>query len=301
MDIKENKPLKKKTTMKIGGSARFYAEVETKEDMEEAYKFAQKTSAAEDRYLPLPIIVFGAGSNTIFADGIINALVVRIKASQVEVNDDTVQVESGKNLAQLINELANQGLDLSPLTGIPGNIGGAVVGNAGQGPKGKWLDSFVESVTVFENGEWKVLTKGECEFSYRESIFKSSKYRIPDSGFRIIWEVNLNIPSDKPETIKNTIESLLTKRIESQPHTKTSGSCFKAAEDGTPAWQLIEAAGLRGFRVGGVQISDKHSNFLINEDNGSFADVIKIIETVKEKAPDVGEVEMRLIGEDGGV
>lgn len=291
MEIKENEPLKNKTTMKIGGLARFYAEPEAREDIEDAYKFAKENG--------VPLIVFGAGSNTIFSDGTINALVVRIKASEVIFPEPApepapeFEVESGKNLAQLVNELADQGLDLSTLTGIPGTFGGAVIGNAGQGPGGTWLDSYVESVTVFDDGEWKEMNKDECKFSYRESIFKTNN--------AIVWSAKLKLPKSEPHLIKKQIDYLLQKRISDQPHVKTSGSCFKAADDGTPAWQLIEKAELRGFKVGGVHVSDKHCNFLINDEDGSFEDVVKIIDTIKKSAPDVGAVEMRLIGEDGGL
>ena len=235
LTIKEHETLAPKTTMRIGGLARYYAELESKEDVEEAHKFAKDKN--------IPLIVFGAGSNTIFADGTINALVVRIKASNVIIpspNPNPIIVESGKNLAQLVNELADQGLDLSTLTGIPGTFGGAVIGNAGQGSGGTWIDSYIESVTVFDAGEWKEMSKDECKFSYRESIFKKNSM--------IIWSAKLKLPNSEPHLIKTQIEYLLQKRISDQPHVKTSGSCFKAADNGTPAWQLIEKAELRGFR-----------------------------------------------------
>jgi len=289
MIIKEHEPLASKTTMRIGGSARYFAELETKEDVELAYKFAQEKN--------VPLVVLGAGGNTIFADGTIEALVVRIKADKAEVGGNIVRVETGKNLAILINECAEAGLDLSALTGIPGTVGGAIVGNAGQGPKGTWLDSFVTSVTVFVDGEWKTFLKEECQFAYRESVFKQQS-TINSQQSTVIWEVNLNVPSGNGDDIKATIEELLKKRIESQPHTKTAGSCFKAV-DGTPAWELIEKAGLRGLKVGGIKLSDKHANFLINEEDGSFEDVQKVIEEVQTKVPELKDVEMRLIGEDG--
>ena len=302
--------------MKIGGPARYYAELTTKEDVEEAWAFARRKN--------VPLIVLGSGANTVFADGTINALVVRIIAEQVtaehvtpsfvegrhattnghgssELTMTRLRVETGKILATLINELADQNLDLSALTGIPGTLGGALVGNAGQGPKGIWLDSFVESVTVFD-GEWKTLPKADCRFQYRESIFKHWEPRSPNSEVRspILWETALNLPSRPAAEIKTDINALLKKRIETQPHRLTAGSCFKAVER-TPAWQLIDRAGLRGLKVGGVQISDKHANFLINAGGGTFADLVSLITTVREKVPELQGIEMRLIGEDGTV
>ena len=347
MEIRENFSLKSKTTMRIGGLARYFSELKTKEDVEEAVRFASERN--------IPLIPLGGGSNTIFADGTIEALVVQVKYEKVEetpygstsfnvspgqaflpgaANGQTgmsglaaaggdqsfrrvaVKVGAGKNLPMLINELATKGLDLSPLTGILGTIGGAVFGNAGQGPKGIWIDSFVESVEAFVEGEWKKFTKEECKFRYRESGFKdvgSSPTPAcpagrpgPSPGGRggkpkgrsIIWEATLAVPEDKPSTIKANIEALLKKRIETQPHVKTAGSCFKAVGE-TPAWQLIDSAGLRGFKVGGVEIAQKHANFLLNVGEATFSDAVAVVERVKQALPENLEVEMRFYLENG--
>ena len=284
MQIQENSSLKGKTTMRIGGNARWYAELRTKEDVAEAVVFSEEQE--------VPLIILGGGSNTIFADGTINALVARLACDAVTIEDDTVTVEAAKNLPTLINELAAQGLDLSALTGILGTVGGAVFGNAGQGPKGIWLDTFVQSVTVYGNGTWRTFSKKECEFSYRESIFK----RLDPAP--IIWSVTLKLPRKDPAEIKAEIERLLKKRIETQPHIKTAGSCFKAVGD-TPAWQLIDAVGLRATKTGGVRISEKHANFLINDGNGTFADAVNVVHTIKSAIPQKLEVEMRFIEESG--
>src|SRR3989344_765384 len=284
MQIDEHVPLAPKTTMRIGGRARYFAEPKTKEDVEEVVAFAQGKG--------LPLILLGGGSNTIFADGTIEAVVIRIKADRVSREGKTVTEEAGKILPVLVNELAEHGLDLSPLTGIPGTIGGAIVGNAGQGPKGVWIDKFVVSVTALIGGKWETFKKDKCGFRYRESAFKTM------SPVPIIWEVTFAAPAGDPDAIRQNIERLLQKRIETQPHTKTAGSCFKAV-GGTPAWQLIDAAGLRGNKIGNVQISEKHANFLINEGGATFADTVALIEKVKGSVEEPLEVEMRLIREDG--
>tara|TARA_Y100000310_G_C20663637_1_gene806218 strand:- start:1361 stop:2224 length:864 start_codon:yes stop_codon:yes gene_type:complete len=284
MQIDEHVPLAPKTTMRIGGEARFYAEPTTKKEVEEAATFAEEKG--------LPLILLGGGSNTIFADGKIDAVVMRIKTEDVSVEGNTITVRAGKNLPMLVNELADQGLNLAPLTGIPGSIGGAVVGNAGQGPRGIWIDSIVDSVTAFVDGEWKTFSKGECHFAYRESAFKKM-HPVP-----IIWEVQLTVPQGDPDKIKTEIEYILQQRIETQPHVKTSGSCFKAVGN-TPAWQLIDAVQLRGAKAGGVQISEKHANFLINEGDATFADVVSLIDKVQHTVSEPLEVEMRLIQENG--
>ncbi len=286
MELRQNVLLRPKTTMRIGGTARYFAELKSKADTEEILRFSVDQK--------LRIIPLGSGSNTIFADGEIEAIVIQVKYDAVTIDENRVTVGAGKNLPMLINELAGVGLDLSPLTGIPGTVGGAIFGNAGQGPKGIWMDTFVESVTAYGDGEWKVFPKNDCHFRYRESVFKDSLSPL------IIWDTTLTVPSGDPETIKTNIESLLKKRIETQPHMKTAGSCFKAVGD-TPAWQLIDAAELRGLRIGGIEISPKHANFLINVGEAAFRDALELVENVRKEVPQGLEVEMRFVGNDGSL
>jgi UDP-N-acetylmuramate dehydrogenase len=292
MEIQENIPLRPKTTMRIGGTAKYYAELETKEDVEAAIAFAEEKN--------VPFIILGGGSNMIFADGTIDAFVARIATSTVTVENETVSVDSGKNLPQLINELAEQGLDLSPLTGILGTVGGAVFGNAGQGPQGTWINGFVDSVTAYVDSKWKTMSNEDCNFSYRESWFKE-KSQLPTANCQlppVIWSVTLNVPKKDPAEIKSEIERLLQQRIDTQPHVKTAGSCFKAV-GGTSAWQLIDAAGLRDTKSNDVHISEKHANFLINDGEATFEDAVNVVKTIEEGIDSGLEVEMRFVKEDG--
>ncbi len=286
MELKELAPIAGKTTMRIGGQARWYGEIQTKDDVEQAVRAATEKK--------LPLIMLGGGSNTIFADGVIEAVVVRMKASETQVDGNLVTVKAGVILGSLINELAEQDLDLSALTGIPGTIGGAIVGNAGQGPKGLWMDTFVESVEAFVEGVWRTFTKEECQFAYRESIFKHM------ASVPIIWEAVLRVPSRPGADVKAEVERLIQKRIETQPHLRTAGSCFKAV-GGTPAWQLIDAAGLRGKKFGGVEIAQKHANFLLNDGTATYSDAVSAVDAVKQTLGENLEVEMRFIEQDGSV
>ncbi len=284
MEVRESFALRPKTTMRIGGTARYFADLLSRADIEESIAFARKCK--------VPLLPLGSGSNTIFDDAEIQALVVQIKHEAVKIDGVRVTVGAGKNLAMLINELAEQGLDLSALTGIPGTIGGAIVGNAGQGHSGIWIDSFVESVTAYVEDEWRTFSKAECGFAYRESLFKHS------IGPIVIFEVVLTIPFGDAKTIKNTVQTLLQKRIEAQPHLKTAGSCFKSVGN-TPAWKLIDAAGLRGLKIGDVEISPKHANFLMNIGEGTFLNAVQVVEHVRAKVPEKLDVEMRFIQFDG--
>lgn len=275
------------TTMRIGGNAAYFAHLATEAEVTEAWQFAKSKN--------LPLIVLGSGSNTIFTDGTVNALVVRLKSEAVTVEHDRVTAGAGKNLPMLINELAARGLDLSALTGIPGTIGGALFGNAGQGPAGVWINSFVTSVRAFVDGEWRTMRVEECDFRYRESAFKDHQTPV------IIWEAAFTIPQADPAAIKANVEALLKKRIETQPHQRTAGSCFKAV-GGTPAWQLIDKAGLRGASVGGISIAQKHANFLLSEKEGAtYADAKALVRRVTEAIPVGLEVEMRFVESDGSL
>ncbi len=288
MQIQELVNVGGKTTMRIGGQARYYAEPETKNDVEEIVRFAQGKN--------VPLIPLGSGANTVFTDGVVEALVFRVKPATVAVDGNIVTVATGKNLAMLINEMAKQNLDLSPLTGIPGTLGGALFGNAGQGAGGIWLDTYVLDVTVYFDGEWKTLSKDECDFRYRESLFKdlAKGKQIPP----VLWSVTLSIPSKPQAEVEGEVQRLLQKRIETQPHLKTAGSCFKTVGD-TPAWKIVDAAGLRGLRIGDAEVAEKHANFLLNKGTASYADLKKLVETIREKIPTHLEVEMRFIEPDG--
>ncbi|MBP9750589.1 MAG: FAD-binding protein [Candidatus Peribacteraceae bacterium] len=287
MEIQSLVPVGSKTTMRIGGQARAYAELATKEDVEQAVAYSTESG--------LPLVMLGGGSNTVFADGVIEALVCRIKNAETKIEGNAVTVNAGVTLGSLINELAEKDLDLSALTGIPGTIGGAIIGNAGQGFGGTWIDSYVRSVTVFMEGRWQTLSPMACRFRYRESGFKEI------AGALVVWEAQLEVPSRPGAEVKAEVERLLQKRIETQPHLKTAGSAFKSLPDGTPAWKLIEAAGLRGTKVGDLEISTKHCNFFTNAGKATFDDVLKMTALIREKVPRIEGIEMRLYGNDGQI
>jgi UDP-N-acetylenolpyruvoylglucosamine reductase len=304
LQIQEHIDLRSKTTLRIGGKARYYVELRSKEDCAEAVQFADGKN--------VPLIVLGGGSNTIFADGTIEALIVRIKAEEMKYHPERcrgltrVEVNAGKNLANLINELAEENLDLSPLTGIPGTVGGAIYGNSGQGFGGIWTNTYVESVDVLVDSEWKSFTNEQCRFSYRSSAWKQ-KYQARRSDGQsssrrrstIIWSCTLGVPSRPKEEIKAEIDHLLKKRIETQPHVKTAGSCFLILSKETPAWKLIDAAGLRGQKIGGIMVSEKHANFLINERNATFEDAKKMVRKIQTSVKAPLQVEMRFVNENG--
>lgn len=325
VEIYENIPLGPKTTMRIGGTARYFAELQTKKDVEDIVVFSEEKR--------LPLVILGGGSNTIFADGVIEAVIARVTADDVDVESTRpplpspppegegilVHVEAGKTLASLLNELAEQNLDLSPLTGIPGTVGGAIFGNAGQGFGGTWIGSFVKDVMFYHEKQWKMWTREECGFGYRESKFKklttachTEPVEVRRDGVMvslsnhdtlppIIWSITLSVPTRPKEKIQAEIEHLIRRRIETQPHLKTAGSCFKSLPDGTPAWKIIDIAGLRGFRVGDIQVAEKHANFLLNVGKASFMDATDLVQKIRSQVGRPLDIEMRFIGVGGSV
>ncbi|OGJ60008.1 hypothetical protein A3D11_00140 [Candidatus Peribacteria bacterium RIFCSPHIGHO2_02_FULL_49_16] len=296
--LQENVPLGPKTTMRIGGQARWYAELSTQEDIEEIVRCAEEKN--------LPLVMLGGGSNTIFADGVIEAVVAKVVAGETEIDtasqsrsnalgeETRVTTHAGKILASLIHELAEKNLDLSPLTGILGTVGGAIFGNAGQGAGGIWLDSFIQDVVFYHEKQWKTWKKEQCGFGYRESAFKTLQAPV-------IWKVTLNVSARPREETQTEIERLLQKRIETQPHIKTAGSCFKSLPDGTPAWKLIDQARLRGCAHGDLQVAEKHANFLLNTGKATFTDAQILVEEIRSTVTEPLDVEMRFVGEDGKV
>ena len=118
-------------------------------------------------------------------------------------------------------------------------------------------------------------------------------------GIPIIWSVTLSVPMRPKEEIRVEIERLIQKRIETQPHLKTAGSCFKSLPDGTPAWKLIDAAGLHGLQVGDIQVAEKHANFLLNVGKASFNDATTLVQKIQSRLDQPLDVEMRFVGQDG--
>ena len=187
-----------------------------------------------------------------------------------ELENDRVLVSSGYMAGKLIEKLKE--LNLSGFEwaiGIPATIGGMVVQNAGA--HGSTMRDIVSCVTFFENGKMMTLSGEELNFSYRDSYFKHH-----DS---IIMSVELKLKRARKVEIEKNIKMFLEKRLNSQPQGRSLGSVFKNSI--VPAGKLIEDAKLKGTKIGGIVVSDKHANFFINEDNGTAKDFFSLMCEVK--------------------
>jgi UDP-N-acetylmuramate dehydrogenase len=298
--IKEGVPLKGYTTFKIGGSARYFLVAKNKEDLKNAILWAKKKK--------LPFFILGGGSNVLFSDKGFNGLVIKMQNTQYGIRNTNVIAGAGVPLQKLVLEAVKKGLSgLENLAGIPGTLGGAIWGNAGAFERE--IGDLVEEVKVLDVGgsklEVKKLKKEDCKFGYRNSIFKRRKNWI-------ILEATLKLEKGNKKEIEEKIKEILKLRKEKQPlELPSAGSVFKNVpikkvpkkiqekfnekiKNGfLPAGVLIEAAGLKGFQIGGAKISEKHANFIVNTGEAKARDVLKLIELIKKRVKKKFKIELK--------
>jgi UDP-N-acetylmuramate dehydrogenase len=281
--IAMNEPMSKYTSMRVGGPADFYAEPADKRDLIELVAYLQRQS--------YPYMVLGRGSNLIISDEGIRCAAINLETglSDVRLEGDLVIAEAGAHWSKFVDFCIQNGLaGVEMLAGIPGTVGGAIVMNAGA-HGGETADYLVD-VEVFREGNFQVVKKADAGFAYRRSGFE--KDIVLAASFRLP-------PGDKEELIARRREHVL-KRNTTQPLTlPNSGSMFKNPP-GTYAAQLIEQAGLKGKRVGNVQISEKHANFIVNLGDAKAADVVTLVDlarrTVHQNTGVLLELEVKLVG-----
>ena len=261
-----NEPLENYTSWRVGGLAeRFYQPA----DKADLIRFVQNSPENE------PLFWMGLGSNLLVRDGGIRGTVIntknRLKVMQ-RVDDETIYVEVGVPCALVAKFCAEQGLiGAEFLAGIPGTMGGALKMNAGAFGGETW--GIVESVEIL-NRRGEVFTKSanEFEISYRHVNLKSNKWFLA---------VTLKLQRGDTNESQQNIKALLAKRANSQPTNQPScGSVFKNPT-GDYAARLIEASGLKGFKIGGAQVSEKHANFIINTGNATAADIERLMAFVQ--------------------
>lgn len=267
-----HEPMSRHTTFRVGGEAECMAVVETKEELTQLVSYLGRI---EQEYF-----ILGNGSNLLVGDkgyrGIIVKLGKRLSAIGVEKNH--IAVGAGALLSKVAYAAKDAGLSgLEFAAGIPGSIGGAIVMNAGA--YGGEMKRVVKMVRVInKEGEILTLDNDTMEFGYRTSIIR-------DRPFIVLGAVLKLTPGNKEE-ITAKMEELMTQRKSKQPlEYPSAGSTFKRPE-GYYAGKLIMDAGLRGYRIGGAQVSEKHCGFVINRGGASAADIREVIEEVRERVKD---------------
>jgi len=283
--VKYNEPLKKHTTLKIGGPADYFFEPADKQDVINLILYHYEHN--------LPYFVLGKGSNILVGDKGIRGSVIAIRdtLSYMHIEGEYVTAGAGYNLPRLVLDVIEQGLEgIENLGGIPGTVGGAVIMNAG----------------AYQREIFDVITRVECIRAGKHVHLKPEdiefKYRYTNLTDSVILEITLKLKKALDiEEIKQKRKTLLEKRNQSQPLNKpNAGSIFKNPPNDY-AGRLIEACHLKGLQIGGAMVSPKHANFLINEDNATASDMMSLIQKVKtcvfEKFNIALELEVQLIGE----
>ena len=278
MKILKNEPLKQHTSFRVGGPAKVYVVPEDIEELQKLIRFLHEEKLLYD--------IIGNGTNLLVSDAGVDHVVVEIGRAlegiellpEANASDEKtyyIRVLAGTLLSKAAQFAATQELSgMEALRGIPGTLGGAVTMNAGA--YGTEMKDVLYSVDVLTpEGELRTLTPAELELGYRHSV-------IPERGY-VVVAATLALRKGDPAEIKARMADFQNRRKEKQPLDKASaGSTFKRPE-GYFAGKLIEDTGLRGFRHGGAQVSEKHCGFVINDGTARAADIYWLIGEVRKR------------------
>jgi UDP-N-acetylmuramate dehydrogenase len=279
-------PLARYTAARVGGTADALLEVKSADELAEAVKILW----AED----LPFTMMGGGSNMLVSDAGVRGIVLLNRAKKVRFDPEnaTIWAESGANFGVLARQAATKGLSgLEWAAGIPGTVGGAVFGNAGA-HDGDMAHNLIEAEVLNRAGRetWPL---EKFQYEYRGSVLKTHP------GTSIVLSARLQLAHRSPEAIQAKMDTFLAQRHRTQPPGASMGSMFKNPP-GDFAGRLIDAAGLKGTRVGGAEISALHGNFFINTGQATASDIYALIQlacqTVAEKFGVQLALEIELIG-----
>lgn len=306
LGARKNVLLKNHTTFKIGGPADYFLIARKKEDLLKALRVAKN--------LKLNTFVLGGGSNLLVSDKGFSGLVIKIKNQELKIKNNIITADAGIELGRVVKLSINKSLKgLEWAGGLPGTLGGAVRGNAGAFG-GEIKDSILKVGAIDNNLKLKKLSKKQCRFSYRSSIFKEKNWTV--------FSVSLKLREGVKKDLKAIANSNIRYRKEKHPlGYPNSGSIFKNVPlekfslkfkkelskiikkdpfEVVPVAYLISQTNLKGLKVGGAQVSEKHPNFIINKKRAKAADVLKLIDLVKKKIKDKYnielEVEVQLVG-----
>ena len=284
MYIQQDVPLAQLSTFNIGGNAHEFVEVKTPEELIEVTTWAKQK---DKKYK-----IFAGGSNVLFPDEGIGALVIRIIGGSIDTVGRKIVSDAGVLLSDLVTHANKKGLKgVEKLVGIPGTVGGAVVGNAGA--YGAAISDQSKYVQVWDGKCVKKINKKECGFLYRESIFKHNKLLV----LRVVFALT---PSETSALQKTSREILTLRLAKYKPGLKCPGSFFKnipvtllnvrqlkkigqdhAVWGKVPAGYLLDQIGARGMQVGNIRIADFHGNLFVNEGKGTAKDVKKLASLLK--------------------
>ena len=286
MEVRINEPMMKHTSFRAGGAARWFAVPENVEELTAVLAACRKADT--------PWYVIGNGSNLLVSDkGFPGVIISTDKFDRLEVNGTEISVGAGVMLSKLANTAYKAGLTgLEFAAGIPGTVGGACVMNAGA--YGSEMINVLKSVTVLTpEGTVETLPAEKLELGYRTSV-------IPKKGY-LVLEAVMSLTEGNMEESKALMDDLAFRRKDKQPlEFPSAGSTFKRPA-GHFAGKLIEDCGLKGFTVGGAQVSEKHAGFVINKGGATASDIYNLCKEVEKRVKaEFGvslEMEVKLLGE----
>ncbi|MFN4216267.1 MAG: UDP-N-acetylmuramate dehydrogenase [Brevinematales bacterium] len=271
MTIQSHIPLAPLTTFRIGGEAEFFCEPRSEEELREGLFLAREKGWR--------VIILGGGSNILFADGIIQGLVVSMRSLRgIREEDDILWVGAGVSIDELnkwVEQEGRSGLEWSG--GLPGTVGGATYMNARAYQHE--MSEVVKAVRVMDfSGREFVLQREEIHYRYKYSIFM-------DHEDWVIVEVGLELGFASPEEVKTKTEACRQDREKKGQYLYPSAGCvFKNDYSrNLPAGKVIDEVGLKGFRIGGAEVYQRHANFIVNTGNATASDVIRLLEKVEEE------------------
>ena len=282
-----DEPMKKHTTFRVGGPADYFVTPSNVEEVKLVVELCKKEN--------VPYYILGNGSNLLVGDKGYRGVMIQIykEMSDIIVDGEEIRVQAGALLSRIgvaALEAELQGFEFA--AGIPGTMGGAVVMNAGA-YGGEMKDILMSATVLTPEGEVLVLKNEELELGYRTSVIAKKDY--------VVLEATVKLAKGSKEDIRGKMDELKVQRTTKQPlEYPSAGSTFKRPT-GYFAGKLIQDAGLRGFQVGGAQVSEKHCGFVIIKDNASAADVVELMKQVSDKVyAEFGvtlEPEVKRIGE----
>lgn len=266
--VKRAEPLAPHTWFHLGGPAEYFAEPQSVDQLQALVRRCRETST--------PVRILGGGSNVLVRDEGLSGVVVRLNApafSDIALNKDLLSAGGGAKLGHAISTSVREGrAGLEALVGIPGTIGGALHGNAGSrgGDIGQWT---CQATVMSRAGEILQRKRDELVFAYRESSLDEL----------VILSAQFQLEQDDPEELTKRMQKQWIVKKASQPLGHQSAGCIFKNPRGMSAGMLIEQAGLKNTRIGQAEVSDRHANFIIADPGATSADVLKLIEVVRER------------------
>ncbi len=288
VELRFNEPLSAHTSLGVGGPADIFAVPHSVDAL------ARTITYAADR--GLPFFVLGEGTNIVVRDGGIRGMVIHIGANLADISHQgsTVTAQAGARIAMLCRRCCEWGLSgLEFAAGIPGSIGGALVMNAGA-YDGEMADVVEWVLAIDRFGRTHRLEADKLDLGYRSSVFSHNGMVVAEAGFALTF--------GECCAVRGLMYDTIEKRCGRQPVAQRSaGSVFKRPE-GDYAGRLLEEAGAKGLQVGGAKISEKHANFIVNCADATAAEILALIDLVRERVHDMFgvwlEAEVLVVGED---